>query len=64
MLKMIDLQINVPRSASFNVQHVPLTNLTNRVLPPNNMAMIHEDANSTESNSTESTPVTKLSSFP
>jgi len=50
----IDVQTNVPRSASFNVRHVPLTNLTNRV---QNMDMIQEDRSST---STESAPAMKL----
>jgi len=54
----ICVQTPVPRSASFNVRHVPLTNLTNRVP---NMDMIHEDRSST---STESAPVTKLDYAP
>jgi len=54
----IYVQINVPRSASFNVRHVPLTNLTNRV---QNMDMLQEDRSST---STESAPVTKVGHIP
>jgi len=50
------VQTNVPRSASFNVRHVPLTNLTNRV--PNNLDMI-QDTSSTST--TESAPAMKLS---
>jgi len=50
------VQTNVPRSASFNVRHVPLTNLTNQV---QNMDMIQEDKSST---STEFTPAMKLNS--
>jgi len=57
-LLLVFVQINVPRSASFNVRHVPLTNLTNRV---QNMDMIYEDRSST---STESAPVTKLGYVP
>jgi len=54
----INVQISVPRSASFNVRHVPLTNLTSRV---QNMDMIQEDRSSA---STESAPVTNLGYIP